>query len=98
MSLPKDHPLALFNDFFYLESGMGNMPIYIFRFGERGILIELHLNEKGSDPRAKLYSLKFENDYDFKIDRLIKTVIRGSFDSLYDGIKEILAGEVRKND
>ena len=98
MDLPKDHPLALFNDFFYLESGMGNMPIYIFRFGERGILIELHLNEKGSDPREKLYSLKFENDYDFKIDRLIKTVIRGSFDSLYDGIKEILAGEVRKND
>lgn len=98
MSLPKDHPLALFNDFFYLESGMGNMPIYIFRFGERGILIELHLNEKGSDPRAKLYSLKFDNEYDFKIDRLIKTVVRESFDSLYDGIKEILAGEARKND
>ena len=97
MDLPKDHPLAEFNDYFYLESGMGNMPIYIYQFGTRGILIELHLNEKGSDPRARIYSLKFENEYDFRIDALIKTVVRETFDSLYEGIKEILKEEVKRN-
>lgn len=95
MGLPKDHPLAGFNDYFYLESGMGNMPIYIFKFGEKGILVELHLNEKGSDPRARLYSLDFENDYDFKIHGLLKTVIEGNFDKLYNGIVEALNEEVR---
>ena len=94
--LPKENPLSKYNDFFYMESGMGNMPIYIFKFGQRGFLVEMHLNEKGANgQRAKVYSLIFNDEYDFQIDKQLKQVIRSTFDSLYEGICEIIDGALK---
>ena len=94
--LPPDHPFYKFKQYFYLESGNHNMPIYIFKFGEDGILIELFLNDKVNGPRGRLYKVKFNNEYDFNLVKSYKQIIRKTVEELYFSIANIINSEVIK--
>lgn len=92
--LPNDHPLAGYNNYFYLKSGTYSMPIYIFKFEKDGVLIELRLNDKQNGPSAKMYSLIFEDEYDFKIAKSMPTIQRRTEEELYTTLNNILNMEV----
>ena len=94
--LPKDNPLSKFNEYFYLDSGTGKMPIYIFKFGNKGILFELHLNDKESGPRGKVFTVTFENDYDFKLNDAYKSFVRRTIPELYFEAYRLLELEAAK--
>ena len=96
MALPKDHPFAEFNEYYYLESGSikMRMPIYIWKKGDKGLLVELYLNDTINGPRARFYTLIFENEYVFDLDRNIREITRKTEDELYlavkNGVREVL--------
>lgn len=96
MALPIDHPFARFNEYLYMESGSQRlcMPIYIWKKGSKGILVELYLNDRINGPRARLYTLIFEDEYLFKLDRNIKNINNHSDEDFYpfvaESIKEAL--------
>lgn len=97
MPLPSDHPFAEFNEYFYMESGSPKMrmPIYIWKKGNKGLLVELYLNDRESGPRARIYTLIFDDDYLFNLDRNVRNINKRNEDELYlltaKNIKEVLA-------
>ena len=95
--LPLDHPFARFNRYFYLQSGTHKMPIYIFKFDEDGVLIEMHFDDKENGPRGRLYSLAFDGEYDFKITQKCSQLIRRTEGELYDTIGHVLDMEVLRH-
>lgn len=96
MKLPNDHPFSQFNDYFYMESGTAHMPIYLWKKGDNGILIELYLNDKESGPRGRIYSLIFEDEYNFKLDRNIRNVLGENLDDLYSKMRTNINKELEK--
>lgn len=97
MALPKDHPFAEFNEYFYIESGSARMrmPIFVWKKENRGLLVELYLNDRENGPRARFYTLIFEDEYLFNLDRNIRNVTRNTEEELYsavaESIREVLA-------
>lgn len=70
------------------------MPIYIWKKGNKGLLVELYLNDRESGPRARIYTLIFDDDYLFNLDRNVRNINKKTEDELYltvaKSIKEVL--------
>ena len=99
MALPKDHPFSEFNEWFYLESGSPfiRMPIYIWKKGSNGILVEMYLNDRENGPNARVYSLLFGTEYDFNLGKTLHNrIIRKTDDELYSAVYEVVKEELGK--
>lgn len=94
--LPKDHPFSEFNEYYYMESGTPNMPIYLWKKGDRGILVELYLNDKENGPRGRIYSLKFDGEYNFDLDKSLKDILGITLDGLYLKMVKNIRQEIEK--
>lgn len=92
MPLPSDHPFAAFNDYFYLESGSKPMPIYIWKKGNEGVLVELYLNDFINGPRARVYSVLFDDEYYFELNKNIRNITRKATDDLLEATAEYVKG------
>lgn len=90
MTLPLDHPFSEFNNYLYMESGTPKLPIYIWKKGNKGILVELHLNDKENGPRGRIFSMKFYDEYNFDLEKCLGDVIRPTLDELYSGLADII--------
>jgi len=101
MWFKSDHPLSEFNQYLYLDSGdsgvANNMPIYIFRKGDFGILVEMHIPSpdfrKINTPKATIFRVDFVNDYDWKLGK--KTIIfeEPTIDALNKRVAKYLGGK-----
>ena len=101
MNFPNDHPLSEFNKYLYLDSGDSgaakNMPIYIFKKDNIGVLVELHIPSrefrKVNTPKATLFKVDFINDYDWKLGK--KTIVfeEATIDQLNKRIAKYLGGK-----
>ena len=67
MDFPDTHPFSEFNRYFYLESGSVNMPIYIFKFDNKGAMIQLHFYDRMNGPHGRIYGMSFQDDYNFEL-------------------------------
>ena len=93
--IPQDHPFRRYMKYYYLDSGSQMMPIFLFRWDEiHGTLIELFLNDKDSGPRGRAYSVKFETDQYWELNKGSRDIIRKTYDELYDSFCHILDAEV----
>ena len=91
---PEDHPLSEFNDYLYLESGTYEMPIYIFKKDNVGILAHYYLpKNKVNIPRVTVYLVNFFNDYDWVLDRKTRVIENQNILELND----TLANYIRSN-
>lgn len=96
IKLPNDHPFAVFNEYFYMESGTPKMPIFLWKKGNKGILVELYLNDRENGPRGRIYSLKFDDEYYFNLDKALKNVTGGNLDDLYSLMIKNIRSELDK--
>ena len=102
MKFRDDHPLSLFNDYLYLDSGDSgvamDMPIYIFRNGEKGVLIEMRIPSRNfkkiNNPSATIFGVKFYNDYDWDLGRKLKVIEDPSIDGLNSKVAKYLKGKL----
>lgn len=94
--LPEFHPFAVFNEYYYMESGTSQMPIYLWKKGDKGILVELYLNDKESGPRGRIYSLKFSGEYYFDLDKHLNSVFGSNLDDLYSKMVKAIQKEIDK--
>lgn len=91
MGFPEYHPFSQFNDCIYLESGSsGSMPIYIFRFGERGALVELNINDRLNGPHARVFNVTFNGDYYFDLTGKSKDIWDNNPDYVMNSVVEML--------
>lgn len=97
MALPLDHPFSQFNEFLYMESGTPKIPIYIWKKGNKGILLELYLNDHINGPRGRLFLMNFEDEYNFSIVKAMgQDISRPRLDELYKTMTDILNREFEK--
>ena len=96
IKLPNDHPFAVFNEYYYMESGTSKMPIYLWKKGDKGILVELYMNDLISGPRGRIYSLNFDGDYYFNLDKNLRNIIGSTTDDLYDKMVQNIRLELDK--
>jgi len=97
MGLPESHPFYVFNEYLYMESGTPKLPIYLWKKGNKGILVELHLNDKESGPRGKVYELSYDDEYYFELGKLLRNVVGYSnIDDLLNALAEIIQKELKK--
>ena len=102
MKFRSDHPLSEFNDYLYLDSGDSgvalNMPIYIFRNEEKGWLIEMHIPnrnfKKVNSPTARIFGVKFFNDYDWELGRKLRVIEDSTIDGLNTKVARYLKGKL----
>lgn len=92
---PKVHPFENLKPYLYMEAGTPNLPIYMFKFGNEGILIELHLNDKINGPSCRFYKIAFSDEYNFELVSSYKDISRDTTDQLYETINKILESEVK---
>ncbi len=90
---PNDHPFSIYNKNLYIDSGTWEMPIYIFKFGNKGVLVECHLNDTINGPHCRLYDVDFPDDYDFKLVRTFTELFASSTNDLF--LKAVAAIERR---
>lgn len=95
--LPDIHPFSIFNKYFYMESGTANMPIYLWKKDNKGLLVELYLNDKESGPRGRVYELLFSDEYNFDLNKQLRNVVGyNNLDDLYSAMVRCIQEELNK--
>ena len=90
MNFPDTHPFSEFNRYFYLESGTINMPIYIFKFDDKGAMIQLHFYDKINGPHGRLYGMTFQDEYNFELSGKILDIEGSTENSVLKKISNLL--------
>lgn len=83
----EDHPFYHFNKYLYLKSGNHKMPVYLFKDGMRGILVEIVMpNNQINLPKATLYFVRFRDEYYWDLGKKIRTIENADSDYVYQTV------------
>ena len=65
--------------------------------GNKGILLELYLNDHINGPRGRFFLMNFEDEYNFSIVKIMgQDISRPRLDELYNTLTDVLKKELEK--